>query len=81
LYVLTDSSTPFVQDGYRDGEGIRQWMHDRFRTALTQKARPFLEIGGPHERRLAGARDAIRSIMAQPFNYARANALVESTLE
>ena len=28
LYLLTDVNTPFEQDGSRDGELIREWMHD-----------------------------------------------------
>lgn len=27
LYLVSSSDSPFVQDGFRDGEGIRDWMH------------------------------------------------------
>jgi NadR type nicotinamide-nucleotide adenylyltransferase len=30
IYILTKPNVPFIQDGYRDGEHIRDWMFDRF---------------------------------------------------
>ena len=30
IYILTKPNVPFVQDGYRDGEHIREWMYGRF---------------------------------------------------
>jgi nicotinamide riboside kinase len=35
LYLLTSCDLPFVQDGLRDGETIRQWMTKRFEDVLT----------------------------------------------
>jgi HTH-type transcriptional regulator, transcriptional repressor of NAD biosynthesis genes len=55
LYILTDTDIPFVQDGIRDGEGIRQWMHDRFHDELSRTATPMLVVSGPHEHRMAAA--------------------------
>jgi HTH-type transcriptional repressor of NAD biosynthesis genes len=55
LYILTDTDIPFVQDGIRDGEHIRQWMHDRFRDELSGLATPMLVVAGSHEHRLAAA--------------------------
>ena len=26
IYILTKPNVPFVQDGYRDGEHIREWL-------------------------------------------------------
>ncbi len=34
LYLLTAPDVAFVQDGFRDGEKIRDWMHDAFKTRL-----------------------------------------------
>jgi len=55
LYILTDTDIPFVQDGIRDGEHIRQWMHDRFRDELSGMATPLLVVSGSREHRLAAA--------------------------
>jgi nicotinamide riboside kinase len=30
IYILTKPNVPFVQDGYRDREHIRDWMFQRF---------------------------------------------------
>lgn len=55
LYLLTDPSIPFVQDGTRDGEQIRQWMHDTFVAELAAQGRPYTLIGGTPAERLAQA--------------------------
>jgi HTH-type transcriptional repressor of NAD biosynthesis genes len=52
LYLLTDVDIPFVQDGTRDGEHIRSWMHDLFAAELTAQDRPYALLSGPHEARL-----------------------------
>lgn len=51
LYLLTDVSIPFVQDGTRDGELIREWMHRTFSEELEATGRPYrLVTGSPEER-------------------------------
>lgn len=55
LYVLTDVDTPFVPDDIRDGESIRQWMHQRFVEELSRIGAPVLFVSGPHEQRLKAA--------------------------
>lgn len=55
LYLLTDVNTPFVQDGTRDGEAIRDWMHARFIEKMTQQNRSFALLGGAFERRFEQA--------------------------
>lgn len=30
IYILTKPNVPFVQDGLRDGEHIREWMYNKF---------------------------------------------------
>jgi len=55
LYLLTDCDLPFVQDGLRDGETIRQWMTRRFEAVLTERCLPRVKISGFGEQRLAAA--------------------------
>jgi nicotinamide riboside kinase len=55
LYLLTDINTPFVQDGTRDGEQIRGWMHDTFVEELTERALPFRHLTGSFAARFASA--------------------------
>jgi NadR type nicotinamide-nucleotide adenylyltransferase len=55
LYVLTDVDTPFVPDDIRDGESIREWMHQRFCGELSRMGVPMLSVSGPHEQRMAAA--------------------------
>jgi HTH-type transcriptional repressor of NAD biosynthesis genes len=62
LYVLTDVDTPFVPDDIRDGQSIRQWMHDRFHEELSRMATPMLMVSGPHDKRLAAAVARIDSL-------------------
>ena len=59
LYLLTDVRTPFVQDGTRDGERIRDWMHKTFVEQLVAHRRPFLELEGSRSQRLADAAAAV----------------------
>jgi HTH-type transcriptional repressor of NAD biosynthesis genes len=37
IYILTKPNVPFVQDGLRDGEHIREWMYKRFIEELDNK--------------------------------------------
>ena len=55
LYLLTDINTPFVQDGTRDGEHIREWMHQMFVTLLTETGRSFKLLDGNFDDRLQKA--------------------------
>jgi len=59
LYLLTGDEIPFVQDGLRDGEHIRQEMHRWFEEALAARSVPWKLLRGPHESRL---RDALRFV-------------------
>lgn len=51
LYLVTSPDVPFVQDGFRDGENIRHWMHHRFLEQLQQHNLPYAVIHGPFEGR------------------------------
>jgi NadR type nicotinamide-nucleotide adenylyltransferase len=65
LYLLTDVDIPFVQDGTRDGEHLRGWMHDLFAAELTAQGRCYALLSGPHEARLACAIELIdRTVLA-----------------
>jgi len=48
IYILTKPNVPFVQDGYRDGEHIRNWMYDRFITELTKYNMKYYIIDSPN---------------------------------
>lgn len=67
LYILTGDEIPFVQDGLRDGEHIRHWMHNLFMEELQRSGRPYLLVHGTREQRLALAVSVIDSL----FTYAQ----------
>jgi NadR type nicotinamide-nucleotide adenylyltransferase len=51
-YLLTSwAEVPFEQDGLRDGEAIRHWMHERFRSELERQPTPWLLVEGTLEQR------------------------------
>jgi HTH-type transcriptional repressor of NAD biosynthesis genes len=52
LYLLTDCDIPFVQDGLRDGETIRQWMTGRFEQVLEDSCLSWIKVSGGLEERL-----------------------------
>lgn len=55
LYIVTGTDIPFVQDGTRDGENIRQWMHDIFIEELKKRKLEFILVEGDREHRLKKA--------------------------
>ncbi len=59
LYLLTDVNIPFVRDGFRDGEHIREWMHQLFEEELKATGRVYALVTGTPEERLS---EAIRLI-------------------
>lgn len=64
LYVLTEPDIPFVQDGFRDGERIRHWMHERFLEQLLGNEANFIRVSGAIDERMKSAGDAIVELMA-----------------
>jgi HTH-type transcriptional repressor of NAD biosynthesis genes len=64
LYLLTDIATPFVQDGTRDGERVREWMHRTFEEELTAQGRTFRRVYGPHGERLGRSIGYIEELLA-----------------
>ena len=64
LYIVTGDEIPFVQDGTRDGERIRHWMHGRFLERLEEDSKPFIVVRGTPEARLKAAVQAIDELGA-----------------
>ena len=63
LYLLTAPDVPFVQDGFRDGEHVRDWMDRRFAEQLAVAHAPFLRLSGPYEHRFHEARAAVGRLL------------------
>lgn len=63
LYILTGDEIPFVQDGTRDGEHVRHWMHDRFAEKLTACGLPYTLVRGTRSERLKAATKAIETAL------------------
>ncbi len=66
LYVVTDIDIPFTQDGTRDGEHVRPWMHRRVIEALEAQGRPYVVVSGSPEARLQAAIQAIDARVPSP---------------
>jgi NadR type nicotinamide-nucleotide adenylyltransferase len=67
LYLLTAPDAPFVQDGFRDGEQIRDWMHNRFVQELKRTKSPYVLITGPYRSRLPAAISAVDQLLREPL--------------
>jgi NadR type nicotinamide-nucleotide adenylyltransferase len=65
LYLLTSPDVAFVQDGFRDGEHIRHWMHDRFQDQLAQGTAAWILLQGDYGERLEVASRAVEALVAQ----------------
>jgi HTH-type transcriptional repressor of NAD biosynthesis genes len=66
LYLLTGVDIPWVQDGTRDGEAVRERMHARFAEELARRGTPFVVLSGPHAARLRAAVAAVDQVLATP---------------
>lgn len=64
LYLVPAPDIPFVQDGVRDGEKIREWMHGRFVELIAAAGIPYVLITGPYEARLPKAIAAVDTLLA-----------------
>lgn len=70
LYLLTDHvGVPFVDDGLRDGEHIREWMTGEFRARLTETGRPWIELTGPLEERVEQAVAACDGLLQRGWTF------------
>lgn len=66
LWILTDTAgVAFEQDGWRDGETIRDRMSARFAEELGRRGLPHVTVAGPHERRLATAVAAVDTLLTE----------------
>lgn len=65
LYLIPSPDVPFVQDGVRDGEKIREWMHARFLELIRANGTPYVLITGAYDTRLAQAIAAIDALLAR----------------
>ena len=63
LYLLTDINTPFVQDGTRDGEHVREWMHEVLVEELRAQGRPYRPVSGARGERLGRAVGYIEELL------------------
>ncbi|RJL24475.1 AAA family ATPase [Bailinhaonella thermotolerans] len=71
LWILTDpAGVPFEQDGWRDGEHIREAMSARFGEELARRDLPHITVTGSHEARLAAAVAAVDAVLARPWFFA-----------
>jgi HTH-type transcriptional repressor of NAD biosynthesis genes len=63
LYLLSAPDAPFVQDGFRDGELIRNWMNGRFLEQLQAKRLPFVLLSGSYSERFERAVAAVDELL------------------
>lgn len=71
LYLLTDvEAVPFVQDGIRDGENIRHWMHGRFEARLQAAGLTHVRVRGDEAACLAQAVAAVEVQLRAIWQFA-----------
>lgn len=63
LYLFTAPDVPFVQDGVRDGELIRDWMDRRFAEQLAGATPPVVRLEGDWDARFAAAAAAVSRLL------------------
>jgi len=69
IYILTKPNVPFIQDGYRDGEHIRDWMYDRFIAEFKKHNMTFHIIDSPnYDERLQNAINIIEENILKSKN-------------
>jgi nicotinamide riboside kinase len=72
LYLLTDHvGVPFEQDGWRDGEHLRERMTGWFTAGLAERGVPWRLLTGTREERLAQAVAATEEALAGHFRFAK----------
>lgn len=69
LYILTRDDVPFAQDGVRDGEHLRTWMHDRLVERLMETRREWLLVSGPPDERVEQALAAVDDACRRAWTY------------
>lgn len=78
LYLLTDINVPFTQDGTRDGESIRHWMHALIEEELTAQGRPFRKLAGTFEEQLATAIGHIDQMLISASTSSTVSSVISS---
>ena len=63
FYILRGDEIPFEQDGTRDGEHIRRWMHHRFEERLIEENKRFIVVRGDRDERLRKAAQEIEILL------------------
>lgn len=72
VYILTKPNVPFVQDGYRDGEHIREWMYEKFLEELNKRGMRYHIIDNPdYNDRFKQAVQIIESCLESEFQVAK----------
>jgi HTH-type transcriptional repressor of NAD biosynthesis genes len=70
VYILTKPNVPFVQDGLRDGEHIRDWMYERFLKELDNKKMNYYLIDSPnYDERIKKAIEIVENTITNNILY------------
>lgn len=70
LYLITDDEgVDFEDDGYRDGEHLRERMTEEFKHLLTKRGHSWVLVCGDHERRMQTATSVIDQIIEQNMTF------------
>ena len=64
LYVVCGLDVPFVDDGWREFEEQRRWMHERLLGHARDSGSAWIAVEGAHEARLMTAADAVERLLA-----------------
>jgi len=74
LYLITDhQGVDFHDDGYRDGEHLREDMTETFKEVLTERGYSWVLVTGDHERRMKTATAVIDQIIQQNTSFTSPN--------
>jgi HTH-type transcriptional repressor of NAD biosynthesis genes len=64
LYLVCGLDVPFADDGLREFEEQRGWMHEQLLAHARRSGSPWLLLAGPHAARLAAAREAVDALLS-----------------
>ena len=64
LYLVCGLDVPWANDGIREFEEQRHWMHERYVERAQASGSPWVLLEGPHARRLARAREAVDLLLS-----------------
>jgi HTH-type transcriptional repressor of NAD biosynthesis genes len=66
-YLVTAPDVPWVDDGLRDGEHDRRWMHEHFLAALRERGARYEILEGSWDARHDQARRTIAEVLREPW--------------